>query len=140
MGPDAPGTGKGDRIEQAYIGHSFLKGMLATLSIYLSTLILVLVPIIGAILALTLVPYLASSLGTRKAQPRLRIPISICSSAIWSLVETAVIIAFMSLPQTPMGFVMERIGQSVIVVIWTLNLVFGVMGALRPWMDPFKVR
>lgn len=140
MWPDAPRTGTDDRIEQAGMGHSFLKGLLATLSIYLSTLLLVLVPIIGAILALTLVPYLASSLGTRKAQPRFRIPISISASAIWSLVETAVVIAFMSLPQTPMGFVMERIGLSVIIVIWTLNIVFGVMGALRPWMDPFKVR
>ncbi|MDG6223907.1 MAG: hypothetical protein QCI82_00160 [Candidatus Thermoplasmatota archaeon] len=140
MGPDTTGNEINEDISPLDAGHSFLRGLLVTLGIYSLSIPLLLAPIVGLILALTLVPYLASSLGTRRVQPRMRIPLSLSSSAIWSLFETAVLIAIMSSIETPRGFVLERIGLSFIVILWTLNIIFGALGALRPWMDPFKAR
>jgi hypothetical protein len=54
------------------------------------------------------------------------------------LVETAAVIGIASAIPTPSGFVLDGIGFSLLVLIWACNIGFGILGALHPWMDPFK--
>jgi len=117
---------------------SFVRALALTLFIYLSSLVLAPVPIIGWLLALTLVPYLASALGTRLARPSDRIPVSLSASIVWSSLETVAIVGIASAIRTPMGFTMGALEWSIIAAIWLLNVAFGTLGALRPWMDPFR--
>jgi hypothetical protein len=119
---------------------SFLKGLLITLSIYLLAVPVGLIPIIGQILAITLIPYLASALGARWADPKERLPLAITCSMIWSGVVTLVLILVMKeiASLSPGGFKMEGIAWGVILIIWIFNILFTVLGALFPWRDPFR--
>jgi hypothetical protein len=140
MGPDKKGQRGGGRGEPEIPPEpSFIKAVSITMGILSTSILVVLIPILGAILALTLVPYIASALGTRYARPGERIPASLTAAIVWSTVETATIIMIASMViQTPMGFVIDGIGTMVLVTIWVLNMTFTILGALHPWKDPFK--
>jgi uncharacterized membrane protein required for colicin V production len=118
---------------------SFGKGLLVSFAIYSASIPLALVPVIGVFLAITLVPYLSSALGTRFAHPRERLPLSLTVALVWSSFETAVILMVVKTiaNSTPMGFRMDRIGIVLIGLLYLSNLVFGLLGAVHPWKDPF---
>ena len=119
---------------------SFLKGFLITLGLYLLAIPIGIVPIVGQVLGITLVPYLASALGSRWADPKERLPMAITCAMIWSGIITLVLILVMRAVASfsPGGFKMEGIAWGVIIVIWIFNILFTVLGALFPWRDPFK--
>lgn len=117
---------------------SFTRALLTSFLIYSSSVLLVFLPLLGPILAITLVPYLSAALGTRWAHPKERVPVSLTTSITWSVLETAAFIAIVSSIPTPTGFVMDGIGTIVLVMVWASNIGFGVLGALHPWKDPFK--
>jgi len=117
---------------------SFLKAVGVTIAIYGSTLLVVWIPIIN-VLVLTFIPYVASAIGTRYTVKRERIPASLTASIIWSTLETsALLFIFGSLIETPMGFTMGSLEYLIVASIWMMNLVFSTLGAINPWMDPFK--
>jgi hypothetical protein len=118
---------------------SFLKGLLITLSIYLFSIPVGLVPIVGQILAITLVPYLASALGTRWADPKERLPLAISCSIIWSGIVTLVLVLVMKNVSSlsPGGFKMDGIAWGLIIILWVFIILFTILGALFPWRDPF---
>lgn len=119
---------------------SFFKGLLITLALYLLALPIGIIPIVGPILAITLVPYIASALGTRWADPKERLPLAITCAMIWSGLVTLIIILVMKqiASLSPGGFKMEGLAWGVIVVLWAFNLLFTILGALFPWRDPFR--
>ena len=119
---------------------SFLKGLLITLALYLLALPIGLIPIVGQVLAITLVPYLASALGTRWADPKERLPLAITCAMIWSGFLTMIIILVMRsiASLSPGGFKMEGLAWGVVVVLWIFNILFTILGALFPWRDPFR--
>jgi hypothetical protein len=135
MEPDVQGKGPPRSGSRA---PSFTRAMVTTFSIYASSFIVVLVPLLGAILSFTLVPYFASAFGTRWAHPKERVPVSLTASIVWSVFETAVIMTVVSSIPTPTGFVLDDIGLAILGLIWACNIGFGILGALHPWMDPFK--
>ena len=135
MEPDVQGKGLSKDEPRA---PSFSRAMLSTFAIYAISFIIVFIPLLGAILAFTLVPYFASALGTRWAHPKERVPVSLTASIVWSVMETAVLIVMVSSIPTPTGFVLDDIGLAILVLIWISNIGFGILGALHPWMDPFK--
>ena len=49
---------------------SFIKGVLVTLAMYLTAIPIGIVPLVGPLLAITLVPYIAAALGARYAHPK----------------------------------------------------------------------
>jgi hypothetical protein len=119
---------------------SFLKGLLITLSINLVAVPIGLVPIIGQILAITLIPYIASALGTRWADPKERLPLAITCSIIWSGIVTLILILVMKkvASLSPGGFKMEGIAWGAILILWIFIILFTILGALFPWRDPFR--
>ena len=117
---------------------SFTRAMVTSFLIFSTSVLIVLIPLLGPILAFTLVPYFASALGTRRAHPRERIPVSLTSSITWSVIETTVLVIIVSSVRTPGGFVLESLGLFLIAIIWAGNIGFGILGALHPWNDPFK--
>jgi hypothetical protein len=119
---------------------SFTRGMLVSLAIYAASLPVALLPPIGPMLSLTMVPYLSSALGTRLAHQKERIPLAITAAIIWSSIESGLVIILMRMAanSTPMGFRLERLGTLFLVIIWAMNIVFGTLGAVHPWKDPFS--
>ena len=119
---------------------SFLKGIMTTLALYMLAIPIAVIPIVGPILAITLVPYLASALGTRWADPKERLPLAVTCAIIWSGIVTLILVlvmkSFASL--SPGGFKMEGLAWSLIVVLWVFITLFTILGALFPWRDPFR--
>jgi hypothetical protein len=113
--------------------------MLVSLAIYIASVPFAIVPLVGAPLAVTMVPYLSSALGTRFARPRERIPLALTTALIWSSIETALLLTVMRTFAniTPMGFTLDRLGVGLIAIVWLSNMVFGTLGAVHPWKDPF---
>lgn len=119
---------------------SFMKGLGITLALYLLAIPVGIVPMVGPILAITLVPYLASALGTRWADPKERLPLAITCSILWSALVSLVLVLIMRTVGSisPGGFKIGGIAWMVLVVLWLFNTLFTVLGALYPWRDPFK--
>jgi len=119
---------------------SFIRGMMVSLAIYTASLPVAVIPLIGPILAVTMVPYLSSALGTRLTLSRERLPLALTVTLIWSSFETALVLILMRTIANiaPMGFKLERLGTALLVVLWLSNLVFGTLGAVHPWKDPFS--
>ncbi|MGA1848896.1 MAG: hypothetical protein ACMUHB_06115 [Thermoplasmatota archaeon] len=118
---------------------SFIKGLLAILGIYLVAIPVILVPLVGQILAFTLVPYIAAAVGSRYADPKERLPLAFTGSIIWCSVITLVALFIMNkvASVTPMGFQMDSFAWIVLVMVWVFNTSFTVLGALYTWRDPF---
>jgi hypothetical protein len=114
--------------------------MVTTALILLISVPVVLIPMVGPVLALTLIPYLSGALGARFAHPRERIPLVLTCSLTWSVIETAVLLAGLSAVtrSTPMGLVLDVTGLWIIAMIWLLNIIFMLLGAFHPWKDPFS--
>ncbi|MCU0799005.1 MAG: hypothetical protein MUC62_04980 [Candidatus Thermoplasmatota archaeon] len=118
---------------------SFIKGMLVSLAIYTASLPIAVIPPIGPMLSITIVPYLSSALGTRLTRSRERLPLALTTALIWSTVETVLVLAIMMKVGniSPMGFKLDSLGTILLMVLWLSNLVFGSLGAVHPWKDPF---
>jgi hypothetical protein len=118
---------------------SFIKGLLAILGLYLVAVPVMLIPLIGQILAFTLIPYIAAAVGSRYADPKERLPLAFTGSIIWCSVITLVALFIMSkiASVTPMGFQMDGFAWLVVILVWIFNTAFTVLGALYPWRDPF---
>ncbi len=116
---------------------SFRKAMIISLLIPLLSLPMALIPF-GQLLALTLIPYLSTAMGTRFTQPKERVPIALTVAIVWSGIQTTIILIVVNLIETPMGAKMEAAEYLIIMGIWAMNLIFCVMGALHPWRDPFS--
>ena len=117
---------------------SFRKAMTISLLIPLLSLPMALIPLIGQLLALTLIPYLSTALGTRFTQPKDRVPIALTVAIVWSGIQTTILLTVVNFIETPMGAKMEAMEYLIIMGIWAMNLIFCVMGALHPWKDPFS--
>ncbi|MFW3145719.1 MAG: hypothetical protein ACMUIE_02780 [Thermoplasmatota archaeon] len=119
---------------------SFIRAALITMGLYLLSVPFIIIPLIGPILAVTFVPYLASAMGSRSAHPKERLPLAFTCAFIWSAIQTLVIILVMSriAELSPMGFRLDSIAIWLLLMIWLLNTLFTVLGALHPWKDPFK--
>lgn len=115
---------------------SFVKGISITLAILTSSILVVLIPLVN-ILAITMVPYISTAVGTRYAHPRDRLPIGLTTSIIWSVLETAVLLSIMSSIPTPGGFYIDTTGTVVLIVIWASNITFSILGSIHPWRDPY---
>lgn len=119
---------------------SFIKGMLVTLAMYLIAIPVGIVPLVGPLIAITLVPYIAAAVGARFAHPKERLPLAITCSLIWSGLITLVLILIMrsiASGYSTMGFRVGSIAWFVMISLWVLNTLFTVLGALHPWRDPF---
>ena len=119
---------------------SFIKGALVTFLLYLLAIPVGIIPLIGPLMAITLVPYLAAALGARYAHPRERLPLAITCSLVWSGLVTLVLIMIMreiAGEYSPMGFRIGAVAWFVMITLWVLNTLFTVLGALHPWRDPF---
>jgi len=119
---------------------SFIKGTLITLSMYLIAIPVGIVPLVGPLMAITLVPYIAAALGARYAHPKERLPLAITCSLIWSgLITLVLLIVMRSIASgySPMGFRIGSIAWFVMITLWVLNTLFTILGALHPWRDPF---
>ena len=117
---------------------SFRKAMAISLLIPLLSLPMALIPLIGQLLALTLIPYLSTAMGTRFTQPKDRVPIALTVAIVWSGIQTTILLMVVNLIETPMGAKMEAAEYLILMGIWAMNLIFCVMGALHPWRDPFS--
>ena len=117
---------------------SFRKAMAISLLIPLLSLPMALIPLIGQLLALTLIPYLSTAMGTRFTQPKERVPIALTVAIVWSGIQTTILLMLVNLIETPMGAKMETAEYLILMGIWAMNLIFCVMGALHPWRDPFS--
>ncbi len=117
---------------------SFRKAMAISLLIPLLSLPMALIPLIGQLLALTLIPYLSTAMGTRFTQPKERVPIALTVAIVWSGIQTTILLMVVNLIETPMGAKMETAEYLILMGIWAMNLIFCVMGALHPWRDPFS--
>ena len=117
---------------------SFRKAMAISLLIPLLSLPMALIPLIGQLLALTLIPYLSTAMGTRFTQPKDRVPIALTVAIVWSGIQTTILLMVVNLIETPMGARMEAAEYLILMGIWAMNLIFCVMGALHPWRDPFS--
>jgi len=120
---------------------SFIKGVLITLSIYLLAIPVGIIPLIGPLLAITLIPYIAAAMGARFAHPKERLPLAITCALIWSgLVTLVLLIVMKSIASgySTMGFRIGAIAWFVMITLWVLNTLFTILGALHPWRDPFS--
>lgn len=119
---------------------SFIKGMLMALAIYTASLPVAVIPTIGPIFSVSIIPYLSSALGTRLTRPRERLPLALTAALIWSSFETVLVLTIMRsvAKLSPLGFKIEGVGAGLLVVLWLSNLVFGTLGAVHPWKDPFS--
>ncbi len=119
---------------------SFIKGSLITLGLYLLAIPIGVIPLVGPVLAITLVPYLAAALGARWADPKERLPLAVTCSMIWSAMVTLVLVLIMRSVATisPGGFNMGSLAWTLIIVLWIFNIIFTMLGALYPWRDPFR--
>jgi len=115
-----------------------LKAGTISVLIIASSIPVAFIPLIGVVLSITLVPYLSSAIGLRLAHREDRIPLALGNAIVWSALESALIIGLFSAIETPMGFVMGSSEYMVLFVIWSFNLLFCIMGAIRPWWDPEK--
>jgi len=129
-----------DRRKDSGQGPSFLKGFLITLSIFFTSALLVLVPLIGLPMALVLVPYFAAAIGTRYAHPKERVPLALTCSLLWSALETVVLLTIMGIPAgaAPMGLKVGGIEVVIILFLWVPPAIFSMWGALHPWRDPYS--
>jgi hypothetical protein len=118
---------------------SFIRGLLVTFLILLASVPVVILPLVGPILAFTMVPYLSGALGARLAHPKERVPLVLTCSLIWAVIETGVMLIGLSVitRSTPMGLVLDTTGLWIIGMIWFLNIIFMLLGAFHPWRDPF---
>ena len=117
---------------------SFGKAMAISILIPLLSLPLAIIPMVGPVLALTLIPYISTALGTRYTQPRDRVPIALTVAIVWSGIQTSILLMVVSLVETPMGAKMGGAEYLFLTGLWAMNLIFCVMGALHPWRDPFS--
>lgn len=119
---------------------SFIKGFLITLALYMLAIPIGVVPLVGTILAITLVPYLAGALGTRWADPKERLPLAVTCSMIWSGIVTLILVLIMRAVSSfsPGGFNMGGLAWGLIIFLWIFNILFTILGALYPWRDPFR--
>ncbi len=118
---------------------SFIKGLIISYLILLISIPVVLLPLIGPILAMTMIPYLSGALGARFAHPKERVPLALTCSLTWAVLETAVLLIGLTVITrfTPTGLVLDAMGLWIIAMIWLLNIVFMLLGAFHPWRDPF---
>jgi hypothetical protein len=118
---------------------SFVKGLLISFLIMLTSLIVALIPLIGAVLALTMIPYLAGALGSRFAHPKERVPLTLTCSMTWSILETGLLIGglYVITRETPMGLVIDSLSIWIIAMLWLSNMIFMLLGSFHPWRDPF---
>lgn len=119
---------------------SFTKGLFTTLGLYTIAIPMMILPVVGPVLAFTLIPYISSALGSRFAHPRERMPLAITAAVLWSALQTLVLVMIMQrvASMSPMGFKMDGIGLTLIIGIWALNTLFTALGARHPWNDPFQ--
>ncbi len=118
-------------------GPSFPRALMATTGILATSMPMMLVPLVGPILAVTLIPYLSTALGSRLAHPRDRLPIAITTSVLWSALETMVFLLMMESGAVLTGLRMGSMEWGIIVLVWAINLLFSVLGSIHPWKDPF---
>ncbi len=118
---------------------SFIRGLLISFLILLPSLVIALIPVVGVFFALSLVPYLSGAVGARFAHPKDRAPLSLTCAMTWSIIETAILLAFLSFitKNTPMGLVIDAPELMMITMIWLANIIFMLLGSFHPWRDPF---
>ena len=119
---------------------SFIKGLLISYMIMLISIPVVLLPLIGPILSLTMIPYFSGALGARFAHPKERVPLALTCSLTWAVLETAILLIGLTFITrfTPTGLVLDALGLWIIAMIWLLNIIFMLLGAFHPWRDPFS--
>lgn len=118
---------------------SFIRGLVVSYLILLISLPVVILPLIGPVLAITLIPYLSGALGARSAHPKERVPLALTCSMTWAVLETSVLLIGLSLVtrDTPMGLVLDVTGLWVIALLWLSNIIFMLLGTFHPWKDPY---
>mgnify|MGYP006284889601 CR=1 FL=1 len=116
---------------------SFIRGISFTFLILLLSIPVALVPLVN-VLAITMVPYLSTAVGSRFAHPRDRLPLAVTTSVLWSLLETGVIVSIFTSLRTPAGFYLDSIGTLLLVMIWAFNIFFSILGSIHTWKDPYR--
>lgn len=118
---------------------SFIRGLVVSYLILLISVPVVILPLIGPVLAITLIPYLSGALGARSAHPKERVPLALTCSMTWAVLETSVLLIGLSLVtrDTPMGLVLDVTGLWAIALLWLSNIIFMLLGTFHPWKDPY---
>ncbi len=118
---------------------SFIRGLVVSYLILLISVPVMILPLIGPVLAITLIPYLSGALGARSAHPKERVPLALTCSMTWAVLETSVLLIGLSLVtrDTPMGLVLDVTGLWVIALLWLSNIIFMLLGTFHPWKDPY---
>ena len=113
--------------------------MVISYLILLISIIVIPIPLVGPILAFSLIPYLAGALGARFAHPMERVPLALTTSITWAVVETAILLLILNVvtATTPMGLVIKGFEIMIILLIFATNVVFMLLGVFYPWKDPF---
>ena len=119
---------------------SFIKGIMISYLILLISIPVAPIPLIGPILAFTLIPYLAGALGARFAHPKERVPLALTTAITWAILETAILLIALNVitSTTPMGLVIKGFEIFIILVIFISNIIFMLLGVFYPWKDPFS--
>ena len=116
---------------------SFPRALMVTTGILVTSVPMMAVPLVGPILAVTLIPYLSTALGSRFAHPRDRLPLAITTSVLWSALETMVFLLMMERAAALTGLRLGSMEWGIIVLVWAINILFSVLGSIHPWKDPF---
>ena len=121
-------------------GPSFIRGLVTIMGLYLLAIPAMIIPLVGPVLAITLIPYFASAFGSRFTHPNERLPLAFTCSMIWSSIVTFFSLFVMTklASISPMGFNMDGYVWALILVFWIFNTAFTVLGAINPWRDPFR--
>jgi hypothetical protein len=101
-------------------------GLIALLSL------LFFIPLIGPIMGLTLVPYLACNRGCRYVTKANGLQVGILVGAIWSIIEVYLmfqILDYVSISVSPPGII-TGLDITVIILLFTANLIFCMLGGI----------
>jgi len=119
----------GDRDDSA---PAFLKALVLAVGILALSCLLLFLPIVGALLLVTLAPFLACYYAVRISgldTPRGWLWLGLCAGATMSAVESTVLLSVVGLFGVVDPF--EPVGLGLLFILFLANIAFGALGARR---------
>jgi len=110
----------------------FLKGLVIALGILALSCLLILLPVVGTLLLITVAPFAACYFGVRSSgldTPRGWLWLGLSAGALISIVESMVLVSVIGL----FGALdpLEPVGLGLLFVLFLANMLFGALGARR---------
>jgi hypothetical protein len=123
-------TEQTDKPDKQPIEQRFDKAFIISLGIIAILSLLAFIPILGPLLALTLVPYLACNLGCKYVNKMNGAQVGIIVGILWSIVEINLLLQILSFVTISVGkpVIKESIDYLIIFTIFILNIIFCMIG------------